>query len=304
MTQQTPTFSVIIPTHNRPGQLASCLESLARQNYPREHFDVVVVDDGSREPLTALVAPFQPRIDVSLHRQPRTGPAAARNTGTKLARGQFLAFTDDDCEPAPDWLGSLAASFAAAPDHVIGGRTINTLADNPYSRTSQAIVDIVYTYYNSDGFGARFFASNNLAVPAEHFRQLGGFDPSFTTSEDRDFCDRWLRRGLRMAYAPQAVVHHAHVLTLSSFCRQHFHYGRGAFRFHRACAGRGAKQPVPDLDFYRSLLRWRGGGEASGMSQVALLVVWQVANAAGFFWEAMRQQLFTNTSPTDSISGK
>lgn len=304
MTQQTPSFSVIIPTHNRPGQLATCLEALARQNYPRAHFEVVVVDDGSREPLTAIAAPFQARMDISLHRQARAGPAAARNMGAATARGQFLAFTDDDCEPAPEWLLSLAARFTAAPDHLVGGRTINTLAENPYSRTSQAIVDIVYAYYNSDGFGARFFACNNLAVPAGCFRELGGFDPSFTTSEDRDFCDRWLRRGLRMAYAPEAVVRHAHILTLGSFCRQHFHYGRGAFRFHKACAGRGSRQPVPDLDFYRCLLRWCGDSQRSSMSQVALLVVWQVANATGFFWEATRQVLFTNASPSASISSK
>jgi hypothetical protein len=66
------------------------------------------------------------------------------------AKGQFLAFTDDDCRPAADWLQALAQRFATAPDHAVGGRTVNALTNNPYTTASQLIVDFVYAYYNAD----------------------------------------------------------------------------------------------------------------------------------------------------------
>jgi GT2 family glycosyltransferase len=86
-------------------------------------------------------------------------------------------------------------------------------------------------------------------------RAGGGFDETFTTSEDREVCDRWLARGLRLVYAPDAVVHHAHALTLRSLWRQHFGYGRGARRFHLARAARGAGGFRPEGSFYLKLLR-------------------------------------------------
>ena len=123
---------------------------------------------------------------MTLLTQTHAGPSAARNTAAKRARGLFLAFTDDDCMPKADWLQKLAARFAQTPDHLIGGRTLNAVNNNPYSTTSQMILDIVYSYYNADPKTARFLASSNLAIPADRFHELGGFNATFRTSEDRE----------------------------------------------------------------------------------------------------------------------
>jgi len=69
---------------------------------------VIVVDDGSEMPLEAVVAAFHDQLDVTLLTEPHAGPATARNTGAVRAKGEFLAFTDDDCTPASDWLQTLA----------------------------------------------------------------------------------------------------------------------------------------------------------------------------------------------------
>ncbi|MGH8007293.1 MAG: glycosyltransferase [Candidatus Binatia bacterium] len=290
MAPQHPTFSIIIPTYARPQQLAACLHSLARLDYPRERFEVIVVDDGSESPPEAVVDSCRDQLDVALIRQPHAGPATARNTGVARAKGELLAFTDDDCAPAPDWLQTLAARFAHTPDRVIGGRTLNALSDNLYSTASQTLISYLYTYYNADPDHARFFASNNLALSAERFRAVGGFDSTVirAAAEDREFCDRWLHHGYLMTYAPEAIVYHAHALTFRAFWRQHFSYGRGAFYFHQAHArrSRGHIRPEP-LSFYLDLLRYRSS-QMSGrraLSLAMLLGVSQVANAAGFFWE-------------------
>lgn len=293
MTQ--PSFSVIIPTRTRPKSLGACLEALSNLDYPRDRFEVIVVDDGSEIPPDDVVATFTDRLDVVLLTQPQAGPAAARNTGVARAKGDFLAFTDDDCTPAPDWLKGFAARFAQAKEVAVGGRTINALPDDPYATASQLIVDIVYGYYNADPDRARFVASNNLGVARDHFRAVGGFDSSFPlASEDRDLCDRWLYHGYRITYAPEVVVGHSRPMTLAAFCRQHFNYGRGAFRFERARARRGSGGLVKELGFYRKLpsLVFRSFSQVRGRRAVlpgALLVVWQVANAAGFFWEWANQ---------------
>jgi glycosyltransferase involved in cell wall biosynthesis len=263
-------------------------------DYPRERFEVIVVDDGSDEPPEAVVAPLQGRLDVTLLRQVRAGPAAARNTGARWAKGEFLAFTDDDCMPATDWLQTLQARLVAAPKRVVGGRILNALPDNPYATTSQLIIDFVYAYYNADPNQARFFASNNLAMPADRFRMLGGFDVTFMTSEDRELCDRWLHHGYRMTYAPEVIVYHAHALTLRTFWRQHFNYGRGAFRFHRIRARRGSGRFRQELTFYAHLphLVRRVLSQERGVPLpllMALLGVWQGANTAGFLWEGMKK---------------
>src|SRR5262249_14988623 len=137
-----------------------------------------------------------------------------------------------------------------------------------------------------------FFASNNLALPADLFGAVGGFDASFTTSEDRELCDRCLYHGYRMTYAPEAVVYHAHPLTLRSFWRQHFNYGRGAFRFPRIRDRRGSGRFSQELPFYKRLPSLLGRSLAPERGRrlllmPALLLVWQGANTAGFLWESM-----------------
>ena len=291
MEQELPVFSIIVPTYARPGQLTSCLRSLARLDYPRDRFEVIVVDDGNKAPLEGVVVPFHERMNITLISQRHAGAATARNTGASRAKGEFFAFTDDDCTPAQDWLQALAARFALTPDQAIGGRTLNALPDNPYSTASQAIIDVVYAYYNAEPNRACFFASNNLALPADGFRAIAGFDATFTASEDRDFCARWLYDGHRMTYAPEVQVHHAHPLTLPTFCRQHFTYGRGDCRFHQACVRRGTGRPRLDVTFYLALLRYPfsqvPGRRASLMA--ALLAVSQLAKTTGFLWELASQ---------------
>jgi glycosyltransferase involved in cell wall biosynthesis len=296
MEPEQPLFSIIIPTYARPRQLAACLQSLARLDYPQDRFEVIVVDDGSETSPEAVAASFCGQLDLTLLTQQHAGPAAARNTGALWAKGEILAFTDDDCAPAPDWLQNLAARFDTAADCAVGGRTLNALADNLYSTASQLIVDVVYTHYNANPNQASFFATNNLAVPADRFKKTGGFDATFFpfVSEDRDFCNRWLHQGYRMIHAPEVLVYHAHALTFRTFLRQHFNYGRGAFRFHKARARRDSGRSIVEVKFYLNLLSLL----RDPISQVpgrralllaTLLVVWQIANTLGFLWEWVTQ---------------
>ena len=144
----TPLFSIIVPTFQRPSQLEGCLTALARQRCSPERFEVIVVDDGSDTLPARAVTAWNGSIPVKLIRQRHAGPATARNRGALEASGTVLAFTDDDCRPAPDWLRRLDDRFAAAPDCAVAGRTMNRLAGNAYSTASQTLTDYLYAHYN------------------------------------------------------------------------------------------------------------------------------------------------------------
>ena len=302
MIQQQPFFSIVIPTYNRPERLAKCLESLSNLNYPSDRFEVIVVDDGSSTPMETVVGKFREKMDITLISQANAGPASARNTGAATAKGKFIVFTDDDCQPTSNWLKSLETQFFTTPECLVGGKTLNALPENLYSTASQLLIDYLYDYYNDDGEGASFFASNNFALPTDSFHQVGKFDTTFplAAGEDREFCDRWLNLGYRMVTVSNAQIYHAHKLTLRSFWRQHFNYGRGAFHFHQLRAQRGVgKIKVEPLSFYYKLLSYPFTQASLNQPQVlisGLFFLSQVANVAGFFWERANQKFRVDNS--------
>jgi glycosyltransferase involved in cell wall biosynthesis len=285
-----PSFSIIIPTYNRPKELKRCLDAISKMNYPRNQFEVIIVDDGSECELNHLIARHQKQIDLKFHRQENAGPAKARNAGATNARGKYLAFTDDDCAPDENWLQCFEARFDQTPNSVIGGKTINALPKNIYAEASQLFMDYLYEYYNKDIDNARFLASNNFAMPSVLFDTLGGFNTSFplAAGEDRDFCKRCLYSGLPMRYAPEAHIYHAHRLTFLRFWRQHFNYGRGAFHFHQLCANQKHKSREPFL-FYLDLLRYpfSRSWKRKSLHFSLLMIITQFANTAGYAWECM-----------------
>ena len=295
MTPNGPEYSIVIPTYRRRDSLARCLNAIEALDFPRDRFELLVVDDGSPSPPADLMASLDRSLDARLVCARHAGPAAARNTGADLARGRYLVFTDDDCAPHPDWLRSIDrwTSASQAP-LAIGGRVVNGLADDLYATASQGIVDYLYDYYGQRPAPHRFFTTNNLVMARADFIELGGFDETFrlAAAEDRDLCERWLREGRELQYAPDVVVRHAHALGFVRFNRQHFHYGRGAFDLHRSRAHRGeASLRLEPVRFYSGLIMyplrrsrgWRG-------AVLAVLHFWsQVAYAAGYLFERARR---------------
>ena len=282
-----PTISVVVPTHNRHRQVRRCVDVIASQSLPEGgSFEIIVVDDGSATPVTVE----RLAVPVTVLRQPQGGPARARNTGVRAARAALVAFIDDDCEPEPGWLAALVAAARQAPGCGYGGRVVNRLPGNRFAEASQLIVSFLCDYHRDGDGSGRFFTSNNLAFHRGALLELGGFDGHYTRAagEDRELCDRWTDAGRRIRFVPDAVVGHAHAMTLRSFWRQHFDYGRGAWGFRTARAARaGRPVRVEPWTFYRDLLLYpmrAHGGRGAILSGLVLLS--QLANALGFAREA------------------
>jgi GT2 family glycosyltransferase len=191
--------SVVIPSR-RGARLRRALDSLCRQSLAPKRFEVVVVRDPSAD---WSDLPEAAPLDVTLVRDRRGGgPGALRNVGWPAGSAPLVAFTDDDCEPAPGWLEALMRVHSRSPGAVLQGRTApnpNELdALGPYARTISV-----------DALGP-WFPTCNMAYPRDVLEEVGGFDESYATvAEDTDLAWRARERGHRIEFVADAVVHHA-----------------------------------------------------------------------------------------------
>lgn len=286
-----PEVSVVVPTFNRPAQLRETLLSLAGSEVDRAAFEVLVVNDGG-EAVEGVTSQVEDRLQLRVVNQVNGGPASARNSGAECSRGRFLAFTDDDCRVDPGWLRALRDRLREAPDLLVGGRTLNGLPGNPWSEANQLILEAVYGHFNRDRTRPRFFASNNMAVCASNLREAGGFrhDLPVHACEDRELCDRWLHRGGRLGFVPSAIIHHVKPLSFAGFWRQYFTYGRGAVHYQRLRRRRGSGRMRDDVGLHLHAHQWlsapfRLARPPRAIALASLLLLWQVANAAGFAFE-------------------
>jgi glycosyltransferase involved in cell wall biosynthesis len=304
-----PFISIVVPTFRRPEKVGQLLTSLCVVDYPRDRFELVLVDDGGGIDLEPTIGPFRDRLDVVLLVGERGGPASARQAGVERARGTVLAFTDDDCVPRANWLAVVADASARYPGCGLGGHVQNGLPANPFSDASQLLIGYLCEGNRHQVGPAGFFTTNNVAFPAEQLAAVGGMDPTWSISggEDRDLFDRWAQAGNGLIHVPEMVVHHHHPLSIASFWRKHFNYGRGAFAFRKVHANRRKQRlrlgppvfylRVPALPFGR--YPW-----PRALVRSCLLALSQVATAAGFLAQAASWQFRGAAAPQDGPIGR
>jgi GT2 family glycosyltransferase len=282
-----PVISVVVPTKGRVSSLERCLKALRKADFGREQFEVVVANDRGGEPVESLVASFAAELQVAIARPQRAGPSAARNAGAAAARGTYVAFTDDDCEPTPSWLPALERSLEQNPGAAVGGRVENGMPQNLGAVATQVVVDALHAHFNQDPRSPRFFASSSVAFPADAFRSVGGFDEGFRYAEDREVCERWVRTGHRFVSAPDAVVIHIRTLGLREFIAQHYGYGRGARAIHRFRFPK--ERRVDRLGVLRELARetLRHHDHHGRLAVAGYVALSQFATASGFAREAV-----------------
>ena len=291
-----PFLTVVIPTRNRPRQIRQCLDSLAEQSYPRDRWEAIVVVDGEDCPVLDS-AEWPGAMQLRSIRQRHSGCGIARNAGASLAGGEFLIFTDDDCLFPADWLSRYAKCIRRHPACLVAGRSVNGLVENPYSQTTQDIIDYLLALGNPAWHDAALAIGNNFGVPAKAFRELAGFSVRYfrSTAEDREFSARWRASGRRIIFAPEVMVEHVHHLTWCSFLEQHYRYGRGAWLLHHRGSDKlgsdklgsdmgGQKIGRQEASYYGALLHrpfviYRG---LRAWGAFALLLLSQAAHSAGY----------------------
>jgi glycosyltransferase involved in cell wall biosynthesis len=221
----TPRVSVIVPARDAGQTLPRTLAALTAQRLD-EAFEVIVVDDGSRDDTAAVAR--GPGDPIRVIQQPARGPAAARNRGAALARGGLLAFCDADVFPTGGWLAAGVSALAGAD--LVQGRVLPDPGAplGPFDRTLWI------------GSQVGLWETANLFVTREAFDAAGGFEEWLSPrrgkalAEDAWFGYRALRAGARPAFCAEALAHHA------VFRRAWPAYAaeRARLRFFPAMAGR------------------------------------------------------------------
>lgn len=194
-----PLFSVIVPTYQRNDLLAKCLECLAPgiQTLPAQQYEVIVTDDGSKTTAQEMIRKHYPWVKWVAG--PRKGPAANRNNGAKYAQGEWLAFTDDDCLPDPEWIEAYAKAIVAEPFcSIFEGRTYVDRPKQTFAETSPV-----------NELGGCLW-SCNIAIQKQLFESLTGFDERFpyAAMEDVDLKLRLRKIGQKFSFVKAASVCH------------------------------------------------------------------------------------------------
>ena len=246
-----PDVSVIVPVRNGASSLPPLLQALAAQTLARERFEVIVVDNGSRD-ATAVIARA---AGVRVVDHPVPGRSRARNAGIAAARAGLMAFTDADCVPAPDWLEALLACRERAP--LVAGHVETTTGTEPNALER---FERAWRFAQEHWVLQGWAATANLAVSRDALEAVGGFDPAYRhIAEDADLCLRAGRAGYPLAFCPRAVVTHRAETTLGPALQRAFRHGYGARQAQRRIGvGHTAwSHPAPLLSA-RAALRFHG----------------------------------------------
>ncbi len=222
-----PFISVVVCSYNGSGTLRCCLEGLRRLDYPAYEF--IVVDDGSTDGTATLAEENGARVV----RIPNGGLSNARNVGWRAARGEIVAYLDDDTSPDIHWLKYLATAFESADHAGGGGPNIAFLEDGlvaqgvdhaPGNPTQVLVTDSE----------AEHLPGCNMAFRKSCLEAIGGFDTQFRIAgDDVDLCWRLQERGWKLGYHPAAMVWHHRRGTLRGYWRQQVNYGRAEAMLER-----------------------------------------------------------------------
>jgi glycosyltransferase involved in cell wall biosynthesis len=221
-------ISVLIATHDRPELLRACLESFAAQTLDRSAYEVIVVDDGSREPvLPTLVAELADRLQVVGVRIDHAGRAAAKNLAVMLARGLVVLFFDDDDRATPDYLQRHVAGHDAHPTEPIAilGHTdwAPELARTPLMRYVTDVDRMLFAYERlRDGqvLGWHGFWEGRVSCKRSLLLRRGLHDQRLDYSIDVELAWRLRSAGLRVVYDASAVSLMARPIDVGSFAER------------------------------------------------------------------------------------
>lgn len=198
-------ISIIIPHLNQPEALACGLAALNAQEDVARPYEIIVVDNGSRELPVEICARYD---NVVLLSQPVPGPGPARNLGAASAKGEILAFIDADCVAAPGWLAAIERHFDSAPDDTLIGGDVRILQHEPDHPTMLEAYESVFAFRMKKYIEEKgFTGGGNLAVRSWIFRKVGGF-LGINIAEDTEWGQRASTMGYRVRYEPTMIVHH------------------------------------------------------------------------------------------------
>jgi GT2 family glycosyltransferase len=246
--------SVVLCVRNGGPLLDEQLVALSRQRMD-ERWELVVVDNGSTDDSMARVGRVADRFPhlTMVRADERAGLSYARNEGWRAAAGEVIAFCDADDVVRPDWLANLCAQVA--PGQLVGGALdYATLNDDTVRlwRSEEAAAESLPRWFRH----LPCVMGANFAITRADLEKLDGFDERMASSDEVDLSYRAAEQGMRITFAPDAVVAYRLRTSLAATLRQSVLYGRYNVRLYRKYRATMPEQPMRwTVDYYSELLR-------------------------------------------------
>ena len=199
---ELPFISVVIPNLDQAERLGQCLEALSKQTYPRDKYEVIVVDNGSTDNSCRIAEGYQVRL---LKEEGQRNPYACRNAGIRIARGEIVALTDSKCRPHSDWLHEGARRMRETEAPIVGGRFECAFSDPP--RVPERVYRLLYLWTDPAENDQRPAAlTGNAFIRRDIFSKTGYYRQDVVAGADVEFIRQAYTLGVRVEYAPAAVV--------------------------------------------------------------------------------------------------
>ena len=217
--------SIVIPTYNRKDLLKGAIESLLNQTYPKDKYEVIIVDDGSTDGTEEMLGELAEKKNSNLRyfKQKNRGPAAARNTGIKNAVGEIIGLTDDDCAASDTWIENAVQCFKAK---TIVGVQGSTLPQKNFKKPLTLTGSFCTIEVTEESW---YYPTCNMFYQRDALSKVGGFKEDYTLagSEDTDLAWRIKEQGKKIVFCRDAIVYHAiiyrsHIDGLKRFRRYKF----------------------------------------------------------------------------------
>ena len=213
-------FSIIIPVYNSEKTIEKCIKSVFNQYYPKDNYEVIVVDDGSTDNSLDLIKDYS---SIKLIRQENRGPAAARNLGVKHAKGRYIVFTDSDCIVNKHWLEYIEEGFKNYPKiSGLGGEILN--GNLSLMGKVSHLIDFGGNVDNKEGFiKTMSIPSANISYKRDIFIEIGGFNEKLVTMEDRELNWRFVKNNHKILCYPQVKVFHYANISFLNLIKKRFY---------------------------------------------------------------------------------
>lgn len=220
---QQPLISIIIPVLNAQQHIGSCLEALLLQDYPKDKFEIIVLDNGSSDKTVEIIKKYPVKLLIKT----KCNISALRNGGAHQAQGDIFAFIDGDCIAPQDWLTRSCALLQS--DNVAAAGCRYALPDS--TTLIERTWDILNSVRREKHGPTDWVPSSNLIIRKEVFEQIQGFDEYLITSEDVDICQRIVKTGRIIYSDPKiAVKHLGNPKTLKQFFLKEHWRGTGVLQ--------------------------------------------------------------------------
>lgn len=228
MKNQARYYSFVIPVYNRPQEVYELLESMTHMTFPHD-YEVVVVEDGSKETSESVVQQFSDRLNISYYYKDNSGPGPSRNYGMHRAKGNYFIILDSDCLLPPHYLTEVDTFLSTTYYDCFGGADAALHSFTPIQKAINYTMTSLFTTGgirgNKNQVGRFEPRSFNMGISKKAFEKTQGFD-RIHPGEDPDLSARIRKAGMETAFIPNAAVYHKRRISWKNFYKQVNKFGQ------------------------------------------------------------------------------